>query len=146
MENKKTEKIDVKACRTIALQAKDMKRPCIQVDTVFPLNTEEWAQFYYLVASTTKKIGDQLGLPFLVSITESSETPKKFVECTRGNNGDHEIMEFVGEKIGHCLMCIHCGKLFHKTSKTKDELSKHFNYLERDNKEKAEVPNETKKK
>lgn len=111
-------------CKKAVEQVENIKRPCIQIQPVFPFTKDEWGKFFYLTSSTVKQIEGAMDTPFLMSITESSETPKKFVECPNGVNGDHEIVEFESPKIGRNLICIHCGKIFIKSSKSTEEIKK----------------------
>ncbi len=117
-------------CRAIAQQAVKMRSPCIKIIPVFPNSLEEWAKLYFIITEMTKKIQKSIGFPFLIELGESNDIIGDKPQCNK--NGTHEIFDFFNKQMGQVTLCIHCGEIFHKTTKTPDQLKEHFKNLEFD--------------
>jgi len=111
-------------CRTKAQEAMQLSSPCIQITPVYPNSLEEWAEIFFYFSKMSKSIEKKVGTPFLIDI---KETGAKKVQCPCSDNGYHEFTEVKDEIVTTpCLICLHCGALISKTTKTPEQLKEFF--------------------
>lgn len=109
-------------CRAVAKQVDGMSHPVIQISPSHTNDNEEWAKLYFMISQTLKQIEEKTKLKLSIDVVDRSQT-----ECESSPIGMHEMIKVETKEIPNpILLCMHCSKVVHMTTRKPEEVDEYF--------------------